>query len=437
MKLASAPIAETNSPDQVELSLDPLQTVIADISQGKPVLLVDDRQRENEADLVVAAELATSAHIQFMLNHCKGLICLSLVAERLAMLELPPQVSENTAPLGTNFTVSIDYRELGEAGITAAGRARTIREAVRTESTATDFVSPGYVFPLGAVRGGVLKRRGQTEGSVDLAQLAGLTPAGVICEVMGADGTMLRGERLLEFQKRFDLRMTSVEEIVRHRLLNEVSLRRVAEGMLADLRHSRLFHSIDFPGIKTGSVESAVRVLVYVDDVDGLEHLVLVKGEPKNGCFVRVHSECLTGDVFGSLRCDCGQQLRTALAAIEERGEGVLIYLNQEGRGIGLGNKLRAYELQDQGLDTVEANIKLGFAPDLRDYRAAAQILIDLGLEEVRLMTNNPAKVEALPRFGVSVVERIPLGATVDPHNVDYLRTKRERMGHLFPQGEL
>ncbi len=399
------------------LVLDPLNEVVSDVREGKPILMVDDQSRENEADLMVAAELIKPEHINFMLQEGKGLICLSLTEERLKELGIQMQVTENSSVFGTNFGVSIDHVSVLEWGESASARAKTINAAVSDNVSPSEFVTPGHVFPLASVRAGVLRRRGQTEGSTDLARIAGLKPAAVICEVMGKSGEMLRGEALLEYQRRHGLKITSVEAILQHRLLNEISLRRVSEGVL--------------PLSVAGALKQ-FRALVYVDDVDALEHLVFVKGEPKSDTLVRIHSECLTGDVFGSRRCDCGYQLRTSLEMIEKAGEGLLIYLQQEGRGIGLANKLRAYELQERGFDTVEANTHLGFAPDLRSYRVAAKILQDLSIQSVRLLTNNPAKVDSLGEFGIRVTERLPLHAPVDEFNFDYLKTKERRLGHLF-----
>lgn len=408
------------------MTLDPIESVIDDVRAGRTVVIIDAKDRENEGDLMVAAELITPEAINFMVQEGKGLICLSLTEERLSQLQIPLQVTENTAPLGTNFTVSIDLATVAECGVTAAARAATIRAAVDETKTRRDFVMPGYVFPLSAHRGGVLRRSGQTEGSVDLARLAGLKPAGVICEIMGSDGSMLRGAELAAYCRRFGLRITSVEEIARYRLQHEVSLRPAAEYEIRD------FSGLGIPGAAAEEPGEPLRVVVFVDDADGKEQLAFIKGRPANGCLVRIHSECLTGDVFGSERCDCGPQFIEALAAIFREGSGVVVYLHQEGRGIGLGNKLRAYELQDKGRDTVDANLELGFAADLRDYRAGAHILSSLGLSSVRLMTNNPAKVRSLEQFDIVVQERVPLITKTSKYNRLYLDTKRERLGHLF-----
>lgn len=412
------------------MRLDPLEEVLKDVRAGKPIVMVDDVERENEGDLMIAAEKTTPELINFMLLEGKGLICLSLTAERMKQIGIPLQVTENTSVFGTNFGVSFDAKEVADSGVSARGRSATILAAVRDAATPEEFNRPGYVFPLAAVPGGVLKRRGQTEGSVDISRLAGLKPAGVICEVMNERGVMLRGAELEAYCRKHQLKITSVEEIVQYRLHNEVSIRRIAQEVVpAKLGLSR---SSKLDELNRLSAEIPFQVYVYVDDVDDKEHLALVKGEPKDGCLVRIHSECLTGDVFQSKRCDCGSQLDLALEAIFEAGEGIVIYLHQEGRGIGLGNKLRAYELQEQGLDTVDANIHLGFAPDQRDYRVGAQILSDLGISKVRLMTNNPSKMESLSDFGVEIVERVVLPVKINKYNTAYIKTKQQRMGHLF-----
>ena len=409
----------------MQLELNSIEVVLAELAAGRPIVLVDDKDRENEGDLVVVAELITPEQVNFMARECRGLICLSLPAETIAKLNLPMQVTDNTSPFGTNFTVSMDHASLGVEGVTARGRAKTIFEASQDGARAEDFVRPGYVFPLRAVPGGVLKRRGQTEGSVDLARLAGVRPAAAICEIIGENGEMLRGEALQAFCVRHGLKIASVQQIVEYRLQNEVFMRRVAETE---------FREVSELGIHGGMKGEfgTLKVIVYVDDVEGKEHMAIIKGDPKNGAPVRIHSECLTGDVFGSCRCDCGPQLNRALSLITAEGAGVIVYLFQEGRGIGLGNKLRAYELQDQGLDTVEANLKLGFSADMRTYRAGANILNCLGLSEVKLITNNPDKVRQLEALGVKVTERIPLIAGKKAENEGYLQTKRDKMGHLL-----
>lgn len=405
--------------DQVELALE-------DLRQGKGICLVDDFDRENEGDIVYAAEKITPEAINFMSQEAKGLICLSLTEQRTKELHLPLQVSDNRAVFGTNFTVSIDHRDVVDRGITAEGRARTIFHATEASARPEDFSRPGFVFPLAARPGGVFQRRGQTEGSVDLARLAGLSPAAVICEIMSSQGIMLQGTELEAFCKNHDLRLLSIEQVKQYRLHHEVSLQQEASVALEASEFKHLAH--------LNNSDKKVEVRVYRDLIDNLEHLAFIVGEPRDGCPVRVHSACLTGDVFGSLRCDCGQQLHNAFQHIFDQGAGVIIYLAQEGRGIGLGNKLRAYELQDQGRDTIDANTELGFDVDSRDYHSAAWMLRDLGITSLKLITNNPHKISALQVFGVEVLERIFLPSVIDEHNRAYLETKRLRMGHLLPQ---
>ncbi|MCB0346678.1 MAG: GTP cyclohydrolase II, partial [Bdellovibrionales bacterium] len=374
--------------------------------------------RENEGDLMVAADRVTDDSINFMLQYGKGLICLSLTKQRLEELQIPLQVTDNQAPLGTNFTVSIDHSSVVGRGVTASGRAKTILKCA-AGGAAGDFVMPGFVFPLCADEGGVLRRVGQTEGSVDLARLAGCEPAGVICEVMAADGQMLSGDELQQFCDEHALKITSVKAIAEYRLRHEVKLRRVAEAPLEGI-----------PSLFSSNVDTSVRAIVYEDEADDTEQIAFVVGEPKNDCLVRIHSECLTGDVFTSERCDCGPQFDEAFAQILRAGQGVLVYLHQEGRGIGLGNKLKAYQLQDEGLDTVDANLELGFDVDLRDYRAGAQILLDLGLNSVALLTNNPEKVCSLENFGVRVSKRLQLAPAAGDRSQKYIQTKKDRLGH-------
>ena len=413
------------------MKLASIDEVLEDVRAGRPIVLVDDADRENEGDLMVAAEKLTLETLTFMMNEGKGLVCLSLTEEQLKQLEIPLQVVENTSGFGTNFAVSFDHHSVVANGVTAASRLVTMLEAVRPDARPEQFVTPGYVFPVCARPGGVLKRRGQTEGSVDISRIAGLIPAGVICEVMGEQGQMLRGQELSEYCRKHSLKCTSVEEIVRYRLHHEVSIRRVAELTLD--KELGLERSAELEALASKYPGVPLKVMVYVDDVDGKEHMALVKGSPKDGALVRIHSECLTGDVFTSGRCDCGDQLNQALAMVLERGEGIIVYLHQEGRGIGLGNKLRAYELQDSGLDTVDANLSLGFAADAREYRVGAQILLDLGVQQVRLMTNNPDKITALENLGITVISREPLPVPMHEHNAAYLTTKRTRLGHLIP----
>lgn len=383
------------------------------------IILVDDEDRENEGDLTLAAEKVTPEAINFMAKYGRGLICLSLAPEIVERLKLPLMVHDNRSPFKTAFTVSIEAREGVTTGISAADRARTISVAVGDDSKPEDLVQPGHVFPLRARRGGVLFRTGQTEGSVDLARLAGLKPAGVICEIMNDDGTMARMPDLRKFAEIHGLKIASIADIIAYRMRTESFVHKVAETTLP-------------------TQYGEFRALAYVNDIDDYEHLALVKGEidPDKDILVRVHSQCLTGDVFGSFRCDCGTQLQRAMEIVQKEGLGVILYLQQEGRGIGLANKLKAYALQDHGRDTVEANNDLGFDADLRDYGVGAQILASLGVRKMRLMTNNPKKIKGLEGYGLIVKERFPIEPEPRPENMRYLLTKCHKLGHMMEIGK-
>jgi len=399
------------------MAVSPIEEIIEDIRAGKMVILVDDEDRENEGDLYMATEAVDADAINFMATHGRGLICLTLSSELVDKLELPMMVSDNKSPYGTGFTISIEARTGVSTGISAADRARTVQAAVAPDAKPHDLISPGHIFPLKARDGGVLVRTGQTEGSVDISRLAGLTPAGVICEIMKDDGTMARMPDLEKFAKKHNLKIAAIADLVAYRLREDVLIKREAEARIPTE------HAGEF------------RAVIYTNSVDNHEHLALVKGDISkvDRVLVRVHSECLTGDVFGSSRCDCGLQLKAAMKMIDQEGAGVVLYMRQEGRGIGLVNKLRAYCLQDDdGLDTVEANQKLGFKSDLRDYGIGAQILRDLGVRKMGILTNNPKKIVGLEGYGIEVVARYPLEMEAGKENKGYLLCKRDRMGHLM-----
>ncbi|MED5164247.1 MAG: bifunctional 3,4-dihydroxy-2-butanone-4-phosphate synthase/GTP cyclohydrolase II, partial [Cyanobacteriota bacterium] len=408
--------------ESVEIRFDDISDALAAIRNGECVVVVDDERRENEGDLICAAQFATPEQINFMATEARGLICLAMQGSRLDQLDLPLMVDRNTDANQTAFTVSIDAGpEKGvSTGISAEDRARTIQVALHPETRPRDLRRPGHIFPLRASQGGVLKRAGHTESAVDLSQLAGLAPAGVICEIQNSDGSMARLPQLQNYARRWGLKLINIADLIRYRLENERFVYRQATAELPSL-----FGSFQAIG--------------YLNGLDGSEHIALVKGDPrelKEPVLVRMHSECLTGDAFGSLRCDCRPQLEAALARIEQEGEGVVVYLRQEGRGIGLINKLKAYSLQDGGLDTVEANESLGFPADLRNYGVGAQILTDLGIHRLRLLTNNPRKIAGLGGYGLQVESRVPLVICPGDHNAAYLAVKREKLGHLMDTGK-
>jgi 3,4-dihydroxy 2-butanone 4-phosphate synthase/GTP cyclohydrolase II len=393
-----------------------IEEAIQEIKAGRMVILVDDEGRENEGDLTMAAEAVTPEAINFMAKYGRGLICLSMKAEMLDALDLPLMVDNNTSLFKTGFTVSIEARQGVTTGISAADRATTILTAVADGAKPSHLVRPGHIFPLRAKEGGVMVRSGQTEGSVDLASLAGLKPAGVICEIMDEDGTMARMPSLEKFSEKHGIGICTIADLIEYRMSKESFVHMAAETVI--------------PTAYAGEFKA----IVYENDIDDLLHIAMVKGEidPGKPVLVRVHSECLTGDIFGSLRCDCGDQLHKAMKKIEEEGTGVLLYIRQEGRGIGLVNKLKAYALQDRGFDTVEANEKLGFKPDMRNYGMGAQILVDLGVRKMRLLTNNPKKMVGLDGYGLSIVEQIPIEIKPNEYNKGYLECKRLKMGHLL-----
>ncbi len=405
-----------NDSNRKKWKFNTIEEAIEDIRQGKMVVLLDDEDRENEGDLTIAAEKVTPETINFMAKYGRGLICLSLTQERVDQLNLPMMAEMNTSRFGTAFTISIEARKGVTTGISAADRAKTIKTAISPKAQPDDIARPGHVFPLRAQPGGVLQRAGQTEGSVDLARLAGLNPSGVICEIMNDDGTMARVPQLAKFARKHQLKMVTIKDLIEYRMKNECLVNRLATTTIPT----------SFGGEFTA--------IVYGNMVDQTQNIALVKGDisQDEDIMVRVHSECLTGDVFGSRRCDCGSQLHKAMAMIRREGKGVVLYMRQEGRGIGLVNKIKAYALQDEGMDTVEANVQLGFKDDLRDYGIGAQILVDLGVRRMKLITNNPKKLIGLDGYGLSVVDRVPIEIKPQARNIKYLSTKKKKMGHIL-----
>lgn len=393
---------------------DTIDEALKELMKGRPIIVVDDEDRENEGDLIALAELTTPEVINFMITEARGLVCAPITQERAMELDLPPMVTHNTDYHGTAFTVSVDYIST-TTGISAYERSVTVKALIDGKAKASDFRRPGHIFPLVAKAGGVLRRAGHTEAGIDLANLCGSKPAAVICEIIKEDGTMARLPDLVEFKEKHGLKLITIKELIRYRNEKEKLVERVVE-------------------VQMPTDYGQFRAIAYTNQLDQKEHVAMVKGEivPGDPTLVRVHSECLTGDIFHSHRCDCGPQLEAALRQIDEEGSGVLLYMRQEGRGIGLINKLKAYKLQEQGFDTVEANIKLGFAPDLREYGIGAQILKDLGVTKMRLLTNNPRKIKGLEGYGLEVVERVPIQMVANESNRNYLRTKKAKLGHLL-----
>jgi 3,4-dihydroxy 2-butanone 4-phosphate synthase/GTP cyclohydrolase II len=397
------------------MALATIEEAIQEIKEGRMVIVVDDEDRENEGDLIFAAEKVTAEHISFMVNHCSGIICVPMEADRLDTLKLPLMAVDNTEAMRTAFTISVDAAQGVSTGISAADRAKTVRTLLDAEAKPDDLARPGHIFPLRYCPGGVLRRAGHTEAAVDLARMAGLTPAGVLCELVNAVGTMKRMPELEAFAAEHGLKIITIADLIKYRRRYEKLVERVTEARIP-------------------TAFGEFRAIAY-DSFDGREHVALVKGDPSNkeDVLVRVHSECFTGDVIGSIRCDCGVQLADAMQKIEQEGEGVVVYIRgHEGRGIGLRHKLEAYALQDRGFDTVEANVELGFAPDARDYGVGAQILVDLGITTMRLLTNNPTKRAGLEGYGLKITERVSLQATPNPENIRYLTAKKEKLGHLL-----